>query len=257
MQTPQSPSPLVLVGLVLMFSAGVPACRALPSHCDTAVPTNTSTPIGYQERGDRCEGKYTGRNVAAADVVVVAFDASRQNVLPNTTTVIRLPTAAADAKLTALSLRRDVLYRMDRHVLHGERDFRWSTAIAASAGLRAGDLGLVLTTHRHIAGRDEIVYSPVQTMQDVETNGIRLRTARLRLGTDFDTLEWRISKYSIGDRSIEKTSDWTGFRVTLRRGLLVPVEMSLEPGRCYLLEVSGIAEGHAAGAEFYLCESAR
>jgi hypothetical protein len=229
----------------------------LTSHCDTAVPTNTSTPGGYQERGDRCEGKYTGRNVAAADVVLVAFDASRQNVLPNTTTVIRLPAAAADAKLTAQSLRHEVLYRMDRHVARGESDFQWSTAIATAAGLRAGELGLVLTTHRSIAGRDEIVYSPVQTTQDATTNGVQIRTARLRLGTDFDKLEWRISKYSVGDRAIETTSDWIGFRVALRRWLLVPVEMSLEPGRCYLLEVSGGAEGHAAGGEFYLCESTR
>jgi hypothetical protein len=238
---------------LLALSVALAEDVAAQSHCDPNVPTNDSTAIGYHDRGDRCEGKYATRAVGAADVVLLAFDAAEQQITPGTPAVVRWAAAGAPAQLTAQSFRRNILYRMDRRVARGEREFRWDTTIAAQANLHTSEVGLVLTSQRVIAGQPEIVYWPVSANAPAATQP-KIRRVQLRLGLDFESLKWQLSTYSAGEREIEKPSGWVPLLIPLRKGDVVPLDLSLQAGRCHLLEVSGMdAERHPAGKEFYLC----
>lgn len=245
-----------LVALILGAFAGSVWSQPA-SHCDSAVPTNNTIPIGYQERGDRCEGKYRNRNVAAADIALMAFDASRQSLQPGSVAVLQWQTPPQDAWLTAQSLRRDLLYRMDRRVRRSEQQFRWDTSLVQAAGFGANELGLVLTSLRVIAGRQELVHYPVGSAL-VSRTAMTPRRLLLRLGADFRSLKWRLSRYAANDQIIDTTSDWNPMRVSLWKGLIVPIDVTLSGGSCYLMEVAGrTTEELPASKEFYLCEPAK
>ena len=229
-------------------------------HCDPALPLDLQSASGYQDRGDRCEGRYRSRNVSASDIVLVAFDASQQELTPGTTVVLRWGSMGADADswLTAQNLRRTSLYRMDRRTARGEREFRWDTHTAAAGGVREGDLGAVLTGRLNIGGAPQRVYLPVTTGAAAPVAGARQRRMQFRLGASFQKLSWRISTYAPDRETVEGTTDWTRFSGRLDKDTLVYAGVTLQPGRCFYFEMSGKGDnGLPAAEELYLCEPAK
>jgi hypothetical protein len=242
--------PYVLIGMVPV--------SAQEAHCHPSVPTNSATPSGYQERGNRCEGKYQARDVSPADVLVTAFDGIGQPIaIPSHGNItLRWPAPIpVDAWLTGQSLRRDLPYRVDHRVKKGEREFKWPTATARAAGI--SEISVVMTSQRTLGGRPRQAYWPVTTTVDARGAAVT-RRLRLRLGADFQTLKWRFSAFDGKMVAIEQSSPWTAFSGALGRGFSLSVDLGLRAGRCYLFEVSGIGgNGLPSSRAIYLCEPAR
>ena len=246
-----------LAALAASLLLVLPALSQQRSHCDPVLPQNTDTDSGYQDRGDRCEGVYRSRKVSPTSLLLVAFDARRQELTPGTTVVLQWGrvNAGDDALLTVQNLRRGSLYRMDHGCARGERAFRWDTRLAARAGVQAGELGAVVTSHVRIEGTPQQVYLPVTTATEAAPSAER--RLRFRLGSAFKKLSWRYYTYDAALQSAEMTADWKPFAGRLDKDTLVSIDVALPRGRCFYFELAGKEESGLPSEEaLYLCEPA-
>jgi hypothetical protein len=160
------------VGVSVMFGVAV----ALPTlvgaqgpGCDPAVERNSRGGIlGYQSRGDHCEGLYA-TDVAAtamwvASLTEVFDDYNLQDAAP--LTLSWSAPAGAPVHLRAQGIRRDLYYRMDAERGGGSGEWAWSTDFLASQGIERADIGLLGWTREQAGGARHDVFVPLRVTQE-------------------------------------------------------------------------------------------
>jgi hypothetical protein len=133
--------------------------------CDPYLVPSPGNPLGYRLRGERCEGLYVlqvagsgGLSVTGFTEVAVALDIPREEPLVlNWSSPEPLP-----ARLRAVSLRRQLYYRMDATTLPTERTFRWPTDVLGSLALTGQELAVAGWIDLPLRDRVEQVYIPLR-----------------------------------------------------------------------------------------------
>ncbi len=148
---------------------------ALPGHglaqaggCDADVERNSRGGIlGYQSRGDHCEGLYA-TDVAATTLWVASLTEVFQDYDLTNTTPLQLRWSApegAPVHLRAHGIRRDLYYRMDAERSGGSGEWSWSTDFLAAQEIHRDDIGVLGWTSREVGGEPHEILLPLRVTQ--------------------------------------------------------------------------------------------
>jgi hypothetical protein len=143
---------------------------ASPVDCDPTL-TQVDTPLGYRDRGDRCEGVYikevssTALTIASFTEVFEPYDLKSSE--PLHVDWDRTP-GKASVRLRAQSLRRRLYYRMDAVLPPEKTSFNWSPSLLASLNIPSVDLGLVALSKYSWGKLERDVYLPLRVRQSAK-----------------------------------------------------------------------------------------
>jgi hypothetical protein len=154
-----------LIGSLLLACLG-PA-QAAPADCDPSL-TQVNTPLGYRDRGDRCEGVYV-KEVSSTALAVESFTQVFEPYDLKNTEPLHVewdqPPGKASIRLRAQSLRRRLYYRMDAVEPPEKTSFNWPPSLLASLNIPTGDLGLVALSKYSWGKLERDVYLPLRVWQ--------------------------------------------------------------------------------------------
>jgi hypothetical protein len=154
-----------LIGALLLACLGM--AHASPGDCDPSLP-QVSTPLGYRDRGDRCEGVYV-KEVSSTTLTVGSFTEAFESYDLKSSEPLNVEWDRTPGKekvrLRAQSLRRRVYYRMDAVELPEKTPFKWSPNVLASLNIPSGELGVVALTKYTWGKLERDVYLPVRVRQ--------------------------------------------------------------------------------------------
>ncbi len=154
---------------LLSFQAALLLTLTLPSHaqqnCAASGPASAGGPLGYQLRGDRCEGRFVQDVAGAVELKLASFSAglAEAKEFPSSAPLKLawvLP-SPADLRLRAISLRSRHYYSMDtlRNPNQGA-SFNWPTGGLRTENLKPNEVGVVARTSP--PGFTEEVYIPLR-----------------------------------------------------------------------------------------------
>jgi hypothetical protein len=154
-----------LIGALLSASLGV--AHASPGDCDPSLP-QVNTPLGYRDRGDRCEGVYV-KEVSSTTLTVGSFTEAFESYDLKSSQPLdvewdRAP-GKANVRLRAQSLQRRVYYQMDVVEPPEKTAFKWAPNVLASVNIPSGELGVVALTKYTWGKLERGVYLPVRVRQ--------------------------------------------------------------------------------------------
>ncbi len=165
------------IGLIILIAGlGGDVCRAqlaAQSNCDPSLTKLSNGPLGYKDRGDRCEGIYikevgsTSLQLASFTQVFGAYNV--QNGKPILIEWNKIP-GASDMHLRAQGLKRKLYYRMDSDQPNSRTSFSWPTNLLASLGIVKNDIGILAFTPLMIGDAKKNVFIPLNINKDKKTN---------------------------------------------------------------------------------------
>jgi hypothetical protein len=145
--------------------------------CDSRLIPQKGDPLAYTRRGDRCEGLYVLEVAASADLSLVAFTAAVPSFTLKAEDQLHLnwphvPGKSA-TRLRAVSLNKQVYYRMDAVRPPGTDKFEWPTDVVAKLNLRNRDVGILGWVQQTLGEKETVVYVPVRvaTSPDARATG--------------------------------------------------------------------------------------
>jgi hypothetical protein len=154
-----------LIGALLSACLGI--AHARQGDCDASLP-QVNTPLGYRDRGDRCEGVYV-KEVSSTPLTVRSFTDGSASYDLNSSEPLDVewarPPGKATVRLRAQSLRRRVYYRMDAVEPPEKTLFKWSPDVLASVNIPSGELGMLAITKYTWDKLEREVYLPVRVQQ--------------------------------------------------------------------------------------------
>jgi hypothetical protein len=159
--------PIYTALLLLLLAVGRMRSYA-QDPCDTLLHAENLGPLGYANRGDRCEGLYT-QAVGSTAIWLVSLTAGVVNMDPAAAAPLEIRwdtvAGAGQVHLRAEGMRRKLYYRMDALQKAGEGSFTWKTNVLSSLGIGPSDIGILGVTSLKIAGSPGDVYLPLRVLQ--------------------------------------------------------------------------------------------
>lgn len=149
----------------LPFAGGLNAQEA---PCDPNVVRNAKGgALGYQSRGEHCEGLYA-TDVAATMMWVASltavFDEYDLDVTDPLEVNWKAPSAEA-IRLRAHGIKRDLYYRMDQVRDAGATGWRWGTDVLAAAEIERNDIGVLGWVEKQVHGVEYPLFVPLRVTQ--------------------------------------------------------------------------------------------
>jgi hypothetical protein len=231
------------------LSGHLPQARAaaaqIASHCDPDLPVSTSNPLGYRQRGDRCEGVFV-QDVSATRLTVVSFGQFDITGLGAGEDAWQLEWEPVpdDVHIRAYALRPRTYYRMDTWRPGGSRSYRWPTSVVTALNLTPADIGIVATAQRMIGGRPREVYLPLRIGRPTGPEG----TYELRIVPGVELSEVFVGMSAVGtDGTPGATTPMPlnhGY-YPAGRSISVPVGPLAAPGP-YFVEIGATLRGGGA-----------
>ena len=143
---------------------------ALPARfdCDSLVTTQSSDPLRYRQRGDRCEGVY-GQNVAGSSTLRVASLVESLEAFDDTSSLpLRVEWTAPPTEpvtLRATAIRPGLYYRMETaHPIVGS-SFAWPADVRRPLRITSADVGVTGAASMSIGGARREVLVPLRISQ--------------------------------------------------------------------------------------------
>ena len=137
------------------------------SPCDPAIERNARRgQLGYQSRGEHCEGLYE-TDVAALPIWVASLTQVFSPYDLNSTDPLVIswePPAGDGLNLRAHGIKRNLYYRMDAPGRAGGA-FEWSTDVLAAQGIERDDIGVLGWSTHSSDGAQHNVLVPVRVAQ--------------------------------------------------------------------------------------------
>jgi len=157
---------LLLVLLPFVLRAHLHAqATVVNSPCAAGLLKPATDPLAYQLRGERCEGIYIREVAGTGGFSVAAFVVGGlpATIEPGNALSIEWP-AGLDAPvvLRAVSLRRNLYYRMDARRPAGSIRFDWPSDVLRKLGLETREVGIVAWTEKRLGESVQDVYVPVR-----------------------------------------------------------------------------------------------
>jgi len=157
-----------IAGFVLLFSLLLPKSGLTQeNYCDAGLETSQNYSFGYRSRGDRCEGIYI-QKVGSATLSVVSFISSFQDYDLKSSDDLHVKWLTPDTEkvyLRAMSVKRQLYYRMDTHLPPGSTAYDWTTNVLYGLEIHRVDIGVVAWTHMKLDGREQSVFLPLSIRQ--------------------------------------------------------------------------------------------
>lgn len=161
-----------LLALGLLGALDMPAAVAHPLavrfDCDSLVATQSSDPLRYRQRGDRCEGVY-GQNVAGSSTLRVASLVESLEAFDDTSSLpLRVewtPPPSESVMLRASAIRAGLYYRMETAHPIAASSFAWPSDVRRPLHIASSDIGVTGTASMSIGGSRREVLVPLRISQ--------------------------------------------------------------------------------------------
>lgn len=161
---------VAIVALLLAASfaaaSGPEQVPAGDNHCDSRLIPQKGDPLAYGRRGERCEGLYVLEVAGSADLSLVTFSAATPafSLSGNDRLHLNWPQVPGNlpTRLRAVSLRRQVYYRMDAVRPAGADSFEWPADVLAKLNLQSTEVGLVGWVQKTVGEKPIDVYVPLR-----------------------------------------------------------------------------------------------
>lgn len=219
--------------------------------CDPNLKVRAGDPLGYRERGDRCEGMFVEE--VSGTIRVASFHFPRGDFQPRAGTSVRLGWSlppVSQVQVQAVSLRPRTYFRMDAVLPGSATSYLWPTDFAETVRLKGADIGLLSWTELPIGGRTRRVYSPV-SVKDRSGGTELVVVPEAQLEELYYSLvkiddQGRAEASVVSNRSLRLGVYPSGQPVTIR----LP---ALEPKRIYRLEIAALLKnGGASTRDVYI-----
>lgn len=155
--------------LVLYISSGYQNDLSAQGNCDPSLTKLSSGPLGYRDRGDRCEGVYI-KEVGSTTLQVGSFTEffEAYNLKSGKPLIIEWdkPPAASRVRLRAQGLKRRLYYRMDAYRPAGNLSYSWPTNILSPLNILKSDIGLTGTFPYDLGQVKREIYIPLRIRQE-------------------------------------------------------------------------------------------
>jgi hypothetical protein len=136
--------------------------------CDSLVATQSSDPLRYRQRGDRCEGLY-GQNVAGSSTLRVASLVESLEAFDDTSSLpLRVEWTAPPAEpvtLRATAIRSGLYYRMETAHPIAAASFAWPSDVRRPLHIASSDIGVTGTASMSLGGARREVLVPLRISQ--------------------------------------------------------------------------------------------
>jgi hypothetical protein len=253
---------LVFSLVVLLGSVRPPNLSAGgQSHCDASLTQLTNNPLGYRDRGDRCEGIYV-EQVGSTTLLVASLTESFEEYKTGSGKALDIewdkPPADGNVRVRAQALKRRLYYRMDTAQPSGRTSYHWPTDILASLKILKNDLGVVALTRYSVGQRDRDVYLPLRIKQAGQVGqATRTGSYKLVLLPGVELEEIFVSLASIGadghPKKFFKDGEKLGYGYyPAERGVEIPIIGLKEAGTYYLEIGARLRSGGTSTIELWL-----
>ena len=142
------------------------------SNCDSNLTKLSSGPLGYKDRGDRCEGIYV-KEVGSTTLQIVSLTKSFGDYNTNSGKPLVIewdkPRANSIIHLRAQSVKRKLYYRMDTFRPSGDKSYSWPTDVLASLSIEKSDIGILGIAQENIGQDQRNIYIPLRIRQAGKT----------------------------------------------------------------------------------------
>ena len=170
------------IALVLLPFADLAPAAAQDTPCDPDL-VRSSRPgvLGYQSRGEHCEGLFA-TDVAATTLWVASLTEVFDEYDLESTSPLTLRWSAPDGariRLRAHGIRRDLYYRMDAPGEAGAGEWSWPIDFLAVQGIERPDIGVLAWLDEAAGSSRPDVFVPLRATQDGDDSG----TASARVAT--------------------------------------------------------------------------
>ena len=189
----------LFVLLTLSMCSGCFVDLSAQSNCDASLLRMSTGPLGYQDRGDRCEGTYI-KQVGSTTLFVASFTElfERYDAKSGQPLQIEWDNLATNTgvQIRALGVKQKLYYRMDSFRPAATTSYSWSTNILASLNILKEDIGVIGTTRHAIGQVERDVYLPLRISP--QSNAERTGTYNLVLLPGVELSEIHISIAPVG-----------------------------------------------------------
>jgi hypothetical protein len=167
-----------IIGLFVLLTLGLSSGYFLDlsaqSNCDSSLIKMSTGPLGYRDRGDRCEGTYI-KQVGSTTLFVASFTELFEQFDAKSGKPLQIEwdnlTTKTGVQIRALGVKQKLYYRMDSFRPAATTSYSWSTNILASLNILKKDIGVIGTTRHTIGQVQRDVYLPLRISQ--QTNAAR------------------------------------------------------------------------------------
>ena len=149
-------------------------------NCDPSLVKLSAGPLGYQERGDRCEGIYI-KEVGSTTLQVASFTESfvKYDLNSGKPLIIQwdAPPNNSSVSLRAQGLRRKLYYQMDKVMQAGKTFYSWPTNFLSSLNISKSEVGITGRFLYKLGTDERNVYVPLRINQqgnDIKTGDYKL-----------------------------------------------------------------------------------
>lgn len=172
--TPKHPAlkfpPNWLTFLIIYLYCNVSVTElAAQTNCDPTLARLSTGPLGYKDRGNRCEGVYI-KEVGSTSLQVVSFTGSfgQYDIQSNKPLIVEWakPPNFQGIHLRAQGLKRKLYYRMDSSQPADKTTFNWSTNVLASLKIEKNDIGIVGIARYLFGSVEKDIYVPLHVRQE-------------------------------------------------------------------------------------------
>jgi hypothetical protein len=158
-----------LFSLLLLFLCGSTLSDlSAQEYCDSNLLQNVNGPLGYANRGNRCEGIYI-KPVGATPLWIASFTESFEDYRLNVSNPLLVEWNKTPAnnisRLRVQSVKRRLYYRMDTYLPIGITSFNWANNLLSSLNILKVDIGVVCLTKYAFGKQTEDIYLPVRIRQ--------------------------------------------------------------------------------------------
>lgn len=153
------------LAILVALSAALPAhLAAQDSACDPDIQRNAKGgSLGYQSRGEYCEGMYA-TDVAATMMWVASLTVAFDDYEFDSTDPLVVRWSAPAGKPTHLrahGIRRDLYYRMDAPREAGSTSWKWPTDLLAAQRIERSDIGVLGWVEESVDGTERELFVPL------------------------------------------------------------------------------------------------
>jgi hypothetical protein len=242
--------------LAVLLASVAPLLAGAEPVCDPYLRPPANDPLGYQARGDRCEGRYIA-DVAGTTLHIASFTRSFENyelTAGGQLDVHWPPAGRAPVRLQGMGLRPRLYYRMDTTRPLDQSPFRWPTAVLAGLGIARPDLGVVAWARLPVGSAEQPVYLPVTVGQG--SGGAPARSYRIVVWPGRELTEVFVTLAPAGDdgrpgRPVRSGQPLRHGFYPADRGIPIAIPFTElgRPGLYHLLIAATIRGGGAASLE--------
>jgi hypothetical protein len=234
--------PFAIVSIFLAASTPAdPDPTETSEFCDPRLQTDDETPLGYRDRGDRCEGLYV-QPVSSSVLQIASF--ARSISMPATAGRVPIrwrPPVASRASIRVVDLRRRLYYRMDTTRPAGATSFDWDLEVVSPLRLGSDELGVLVWSNRRIGPSLEKVHLGAQVGEDAGEGKKASYELILLVGAELTQIFLTVAPVATSGEEGHPLQDaategegWYPAGMTLR----LPIDVPHDASGIYLVEIA-------------------